>query len=57
MNLLATAGTANLNNVFRFDDNTYVLNLRATELASGTRTLDFTASGDPVTHSVTFAIT
>lgn len=39
MNLLATAGTANLNNVFRFDDNTYVLNLRATELASGTRTL------------------
>lgn len=57
MNLLATAGTANLNNVFRFDDNTYVLNLRATELASGTRTLDFTVSGDPVTHSVTFAIT
>ncbi len=56
MNLLATAGNAKLNNVFRFDDNTYVLNLRATGLASGTHTLHFTASGDPVTHSVTFAI-
>ena len=54
--LLTTAGNANPDTVFRLAGGQYILNLKTTGISSGTHTLDFTVSGDPVIHSVTFVI-
>ena len=51
-----TAGSANADNNFRFDDGSYILNLKTTGLATGTYKLHFTAGDDPVTHSVQFQV-
>lgn len=54
-------GNANPDNDFRFDSTLgttggYIFNLSTTGLASGTYSLQFTAAGDPVTHSVNFGV-
>ncbi len=56
--LLHMSGKANPGNVFRYDPSLdgYIFNLKTTGLGSGSYTLDFSVSGDPTTHSVTFAI-
>lgn len=51
-----TAGNANADNNFRFDNNFYILNLKTTALSTGTYKLYFTAGNDPVTHSVEFQV-
>lgn len=51
-----TAGSANEDNNFRFDNGFYVLNLKTTGLSTGTYNLYFTAGDDPVTHSVQFQV-
>ena len=51
-----TAGSANGDNNFRFDDGFYILNLKTTGLSTGTYKLYFTAGDDPVTHSVQFQV-
>jgi hypothetical protein len=51
-----TAGNANEDNNFRFDDGFYILNLKTTGLTTGTYKLYFTAGADPVTHSVEFQV-
>jgi hypothetical protein len=54
-------GNANPDNDFRFDATLgstggYIFNLSTRGLASGTYSLQFTAGGDPVTHSVNFGV-
>ncbi len=54
-------GNANPDSDFRFDGTLgvaggYIFNLGTTGLASGTYGLQFTATGDPVTHSVGFGV-
>lgn len=54
-------GNANPDNDFRFDitlgpTGGYIFNLSTQGLASGTYSLKFTATGDPVTHSVNFGV-
>jgi hypothetical protein len=54
-------GNANPDNDFRFDGSQgssggYMFNLKTTGLSSGTYQLLFTASNDPVVHSVTFGV-
>ena len=51
-----TAGSANADNNFRFDNGSYILNLKTTGLSTGTYKLYFTAGDDPVTHSVQFQV-
>jgi len=56
-----TPGNANPDNNFRFDatlgpTGAYIFNLSTGGLASGTYSLQFTASSDPVTHSVNFGV-
>lgn len=56
---LADASNTNPDNDFRFDallggSGGYIYNLGTRGLSTGTWTLEFTASGDPVTHSVQF---
>ena len=51
-----TAGNANGDNDFRFDDGFYILNLKTTGLSTGTYKLYFTAGDDPVLHSVEFQV-
>ena len=51
-----TAGSANADDNFRFDEGFYILNLKTTGLATGTYKLYFTAGDDPVTHSVQFQV-
>ena len=51
-----TAGSANGDNDFRFDNGFYILNLKTTGLTTGTYKLYFTAGDDPVTHSVEFQV-
>jgi galactose oxidase-like protein len=54
-------GNANPDSDFRFDSTLgttggYIFNLSTIGLASGTYSLQFTATGDPVTHSVYFGV-
>lgn len=51
-----TAGNANPDNNFRFDDDFYILNLKTTGLSTGVYNLYFTAGNDPVLHSVQFQV-
>lgn len=51
-----TAGSSNADTNFRFDNGSYILNLKTTGLATGTYKLYFTAGLDPVTHSVQFQV-
>ena len=51
-----TSGEANADNNFRFDNGTYVLNLKTTGLSTGVYNLNFTAGSDPVLHSVQFQV-
>ena len=51
-----TAGNANGDNDFRFDNGAYILNLKTTGLTTGTYKLYFTAGDDPVLHSVEFQV-
>ena len=51
-----TAGNANGDTDFRFDNGSYILNLKTTGLTTGTYKLYFTAGADPVTHSVEFQV-
>lgn len=51
-----TAGSANGDNNFRFDDGAYMLNLKTTGLTTGVYRLYFTAGNDPVLHSVEFQV-
>ena len=51
-----TAGSANADSNFRFDDGSYILNLKTTGLATGVYKLYFTAGSDPVLHSVEFQV-
>jgi len=52
------AGNANPDSNFRYDESLggYIFNLQTTGLTTGTYQLNFSASGDPVTHNVHFAI-
>jgi hypothetical protein len=51
-----TAGNANEDNNFRFDNGAYILNLKTTGLSTGTYKLYFTAGDDPALHSVEFQV-
>ena len=56
-----TSGNANPDNDFRYDPSLgptggYILNLSTNGLPSGAYNLQFTATGDPVTHSVGFGV-
>jgi Bacterial Ig-like domain len=51
-----TAGEANPDNNFRFDNGMYILNLKTTGLSTGVYNLYFTAGDDPVLHSVQFQV-
>jgi Bacterial Ig-like domain (group 3) len=56
-----SVGDANPDNDFRFDSSLgptggYIFNLSTKGLSSGTYSLQFTATGDPVTHSVAFGV-
>ncbi|HEV2349102.1 MAG TPA: SBBP repeat-containing protein [Terriglobia bacterium] len=56
-----TVGNANPDNDFRFDTTLgptggYIFNLSTNGLASGTYSLQFTATGDPVGHAVIFGV-
>lgn len=51
-----TAGDANADNNFRFDNGMYILNLKTTGLSTGVYNLYFTAGDDPVVHSVQFQV-
>ena len=53
---VVTAGNANADTNFRFDNGSYILNLKTTGLSTGTYNLFFTAGDDPVTHSVQFQV-
>jgi hypothetical protein len=55
------AGNSNPDYDFRFDNGMgptggYIFNLKTTGLHSGTYSLQFTAGGDPNTHSATFGV-
>ena len=51
-----TSGSANADNNFRFEDGSYIFNLKTTGLATGTYKLYFTAGDDPTLHSVQFQV-
>jgi hypothetical protein len=51
-----TAGSANADSNFRFDNGSYILNLKTTGLSTGVYKLYFTAGSDPVLHSVEFQV-
>jgi hypothetical protein len=51
-----TSGSANADNNFRFDNGTYILNLKTTGLSTGVYNLSFTAGSDPVIHTVEFQV-
>jgi hypothetical protein len=58
---LESPGNANPDNEFRFDGTLgvaggYIFNIGTNGLASGTYGLQFTATGDPVTHSTVFGV-
>jgi hypothetical protein len=51
-----TSGSANADSNFRFDNGSYILNLKTTGLSTGVYKLFFTAGTDPVVHSVEFQV-
>ena len=51
-----TSGSANGDNDFRFDNGSYILNLKTTGLSTGTYNLNFTAGNDPVVHTAEFQV-
>ncbi|HEX5873188.1 MAG TPA: lamin tail domain-containing protein [Pyrinomonadaceae bacterium] len=51
-----TSGSSNADNNFRFDNGSYILNLKTTGLSTGVYKLFFTAGADPVVHSVEFQV-
>ena len=51
-----SAGEANADNNFRFDNGSYIYNLKTTGLNTGTYNLYFTAGSDPVVHAVQFQV-
>jgi predicted extracellular nuclease len=51
-----TAGSANADSNFRFEDGSYIFNLKTTGLSTGVYKLYFTAGSDPVLHSVEFQV-
>ena len=56
-----SSGNANPDNNFRFDSSLggtggYIFNLSTAGLSAGTYSLQFTVTGDPVTHSVNFGV-
>jgi hypothetical protein len=58
---LMAAGSANPDNNFRFDSTVatgggYIYNLKTTGLGTGTYSLTFTATNDPVPHAVQFEV-
>jgi hypothetical protein len=58
---LQTPGNANPDNDFRYDPalggtGGYIYNLKTTGLATGTYTLTFTVTGDPLPHTVQFQV-
>jgi hypothetical protein len=50
------AGNSNPDFDFRFAGGGYIFNLKTTGLSAGTYSLQFTASNDPVVHSVPFGV-
>ena len=56
MGEVISAGEANADNNFRFDNGSYVFNLKTTGLATGIYNLNFTAGSDPVVHAVQFQV-
>jgi predicted extracellular nuclease len=52
---IITAGEANPDNNFRFDNGKYILNLKTTGLG-GVYNLYFTAGDDPILHSIQFQV-
>jgi microsomal dipeptidase-like Zn-dependent dipeptidase len=54
--VLEDAGNANPDNAFRYVNGSYIFNLKTTGLSTGTYSVTFTASGDPVPHQVLFQI-
>ena len=50
------AGQANPDNDFRLAGDAYIFNLKTTGLSVGTYELQFTATGDPTTHTVRFQV-
>ncbi|MBI4472419.1 MAG: hypothetical protein HY646_07100 [Acidobacteria bacterium] len=52
------AGEANPDDNFRYDATLggYIFNLKTTGYATGTYTMTFTVSGDPVPHTVQFQV-
>jgi predicted extracellular nuclease len=53
---IMTAGNANEDNNFRYDNGQYILNLKTTGLSTGVYKLYFTAGDDPSLHSVEFQV-
>jgi predicted extracellular nuclease len=51
-----TTAETNPDNNFRFDNGSYILNLKTTGLSTGVYNLYFTAGDDPVLHSVQFQV-
>jgi uncharacterized protein len=51
-----SAGEANADNNFRFDNGFYIYNLKTTGLGTGIYNLNFTAGSDPVVHAVQFQV-
>jgi len=58
LNSPGDSGKANPGDMFRYDPTLggYIYNLSTKGLSSGTHTLNFSANGDPVTHSVTYQV-
>lgn len=51
-----SAGESNPDNNFRFDNGSYVLNLKTKGLSTGVYNLYFTAGSDPLQHAVQFQV-
>ena len=51
-----SSGEANADNNFRFDNGTYIFNLKTTGLSTGVYNLYFKAGSDPVLHTVQFQV-
>jgi hypothetical protein len=51
-----SAGESNADSNFRFDNGSYIFNLKTTGLSTGTYNVYFTAGSDPVVHAVQFQV-
>jgi hypothetical protein len=56
MGEVISAGESNADSNFRFDNGSYIFNLKTTGLGTGTYNLYFTAGSDPVVHAVQFQV-